>query len=127
MASVFTAAKTQLYVVVSPGDTANSLFNCILDMKAWTSQNVLQLNQDKTVAQREKVSLTPSVLEIKPCNEVKNLGVILDSDLNFTAHVRSVPKTALYHLKNISRVRLFLSLSNTETLLLAFINNRLNC
>ena len=44
------ADDTQLYVAVSPDDTGpiDSLFNCILDIKAWMSQHFLKLNQDKT-------------------------------------------------------------------------------
>ncbi len=44
------ADDTQLYVAVSPDDTGPiiSLFNFFLNIEAWISQNILQLNQDKT-------------------------------------------------------------------------------
>ncbi len=38
-------------------------------------------------------------------NQVKNLGVILETDLSFSSHVKAVPKSAYYHLKNIARIR----------------------
>ena len=52
--------------------------------------------------------------------------MIFDCDFNFTAHVRRVTKTAFYHLENISKVKPFLSLSNTERLMHAFITSRLD-
>lgn len=96
------------------------------------SQNVLQFNQDETEA-----SLTQRLRERNwPSNEkhwdlpglaARNLGVISDSDLYFMCgvRVRVSHKTAFYHLKNISKVRPFLSLSNTERLMHAFITSRL--
>ncbi|KAF7648422.1 hypothetical protein LDENG_00157170, partial [Lucifuga dentata] len=65
-------------------------------------------------------------LGLKPSQHAKNLGVIFDSELNFNSHVQGVAKSAFYHLKNISKVRSFLSLSNTERLVHAFITSRLD-
>lgn len=44
------AEDTQLYMAVSPDDTGliYSLLNCILEIKAWLAQSVLQFNQTKT-------------------------------------------------------------------------------
>ncbi len=42
-------------------------------------------------------------------NQVRNLGVILETDLSFSSHVKSVTKSAYYHLKNIARIRCFVS------------------
>uniref|UniRef100_A0A8C6SBV1 Reverse transcriptase domain-containing protein n=1 Tax=Neogobius melanostomus TaxID=47308 RepID=A0A8C6SBV1_9GOBI len=58
------ADDTQLYISMSPDDTRpmDALFNCILDIESWMTENFLQLNQDKTEvlvigpeAQREKL------------------------------------------------------------------------
>ncbi len=38
-----------------------------------------------------------------------NLGVILETDLSFSSHVKAVTKSAYYHLKNIARIRCFVS------------------
>lgn len=44
------ADDTQFYIAVSPGEThsVDDLFNCILEIKTWMAENLLQLNQDKT-------------------------------------------------------------------------------
>ena len=42
---------------------------------------------------------------ISPSMEVCNLGDILDSMLSFQSHIKSITKSAFYHLKNISRLR----------------------
>lgn len=57
---------------------------------------------------------------------LRNLGVVFDSVLNFTPHTKSVVKSGFYHLKNIARVRPFLSLASSEVLMHAYIFNRLD-
>lgn len=127
------ADDTQLYIAVSPDDTGpiDALFNCILDIKSWMAENFLQLNQDKTEVlvigpegQREK--LLPKLQDFKPSQSVKNLGVIFDSELSFTPHIKNITKIGFYHLKNIARVRPFLSQASTEVLMHAFISCRLD-
>jgi len=127
------ADDTQLYIAVSPDDTGpiDALFNCILDIKSWMAENFLQLNQDKTEVlvigpegQREK--LLPKLQDFKPSQYVKNLGVIFDSELSFIPHIKNITKIGFYHLKNIARVRPFLSQASTEVLMHAFISCRLD-
>ena len=126
---------TQLYIAMSPDDPGpiDTLFNCILDIKSWMTENFLQLNQDKTElliigseALREKHGSKLSKLNIKACNTVKNLGVVFDSKLSFEPHIRNTLKIGFYHLKNIAKVRPFLSQASTETLMHAFITCRID-
>ncbi len=63
---------------------------------------------------------------MKLSEHVTNLGVIIDSNLNFQKHISSISKTAFYHLRNISKVRSFISLSDAEKLVHAFISSRLD-
>ena len=129
------ADDTQLYIAVSPDDTGpmDTLLKCIADIKSWMANNFLQLNQDKTEvlvigpeAHREKLNFKLKALAFNTPEQVKNLGVILDSKLNFNAHIKSIVKIGFYHLKNITRVRPFLSQANTETLMHAFITCRID-
>ncbi len=61
-----------------------------------------------------------------PSSTVKNLGVILDSNLSFENHIYHVTKTAFYHLKKISKLWNMLSVSDAEKLVHAFMTSRLD-
>ncbi len=71
------------------------------------------------------LTLTLGVKQLK--NQVKNLGVILETDLSFSSHVKAVTKSAYYHLKNIARIRRFVSSQDLEKLVHAFITSRVDC
>ena len=45
---------------------------------------------------------------------VKDLGVTLDSDLSFDEHIKTVSRTAFFHLRNLAKIRNFLSKKNAE-------------
>ncbi len=55
-----------------------------------------------------------------------NLGVILDSNLSFENHICYDTKTAFFHLRNISKLRNMLSVSDAEKLVHAFMTSRLD-
>ncbi len=57
---------------------------------------------------------------------VKNLGVILDSNLSFENHISNVTKTAFFHLRNIAKLRNMLPVSDAEKLVHAFMTSRLD-
>ncbi len=69
-------------------------------------------------------TLTVGVKQQK--NQVRNLGVILETDLSFSSHVKAVTKSAYYHLKNIARIRCFVSSQDLEKLVHAFITSRVD-
>ncbi len=57
---------------------------------------------------------------------VKNLGVVLDSDLSFKNHISHVTNTEFFHLRNIAKLRNMLSVSDAEKLVHAFMTSRLD-
>ena len=129
------ADDTQLYISFSPDDhnSVNSLVNCISDVNDWLSQNFLKLNQDKTEVlvfgereARERLAVHLETLSLTCSYKAKNLGVILDSDLNFIPHFNSIRKSSFYHLKNIAKVLPLVNQSSKETLVHAFITSRLD-
>ncbi len=52
--------------------------------------------------------------------------MLFDSNLSFDSHISSIIKTAFFHLKNISKLRSMLSMSNAEMLIHAFMTSRLD-
>ena len=132
------ADDTQLYLCtkLSTQLPPQSPINCLHDIKLWMTSNLLKLNTNKTelmvVASKALLQKVGDLLldvdgcTISPSTEVRNLGVILDSTLSFQSHIKSITKSAFYHLKNISRLRPSLSEPVAETLIHAFITSFLN-
>ena len=80
----------------------------------------LKLNPEKNEfiiigqkAIRESLALNFPVpllqINISPSVEVKNLGVTFDSDNSFDNHVAKVCRACYYHLRDLRRIRKFLS------------------
>ncbi len=91
--------------------------------------NFLLLNSDKTDIlligpKNSTQNLLDHNLQLDGCtvtsSTVKNLGVILDSNLSFENHISHVTKTAFFHLRNIAKLRNMLSVSD------AFMTSRLD-
>ncbi|KAF7640529.1 hypothetical protein LDENG_00045150, partial [Lucifuga dentata] len=77
--------------------------------------NFLLLNADKTElfvvrpAKHghlfENLSVNIDDCIIPESSTVKNLGVIFDSRLTFQLHIKSITKTAFFHLSHIAKIR----------------------
>ena len=129
------ADDTQMYLSLSRNDPTplQVLYQCLADVDIWMCQNFLQLNNKKTEVilfgnKKDRLELTSLLsnkgLQVK--TTVKNLGVQIDSDLTFNSHIKSVSKSAFYHLKNISKLRNLMTKSDLEKLIHAFISSRLD-
>ena len=132
------ADDTQLYLSVKPDEVTqlSKMESCLLDIKEWMAQNFLLLNSDKTEIMvvgpkslRQNLSahmLNIDGISITSSAVIKDLGVTLDSDLAFDAHIKNISRIAFYHLRNISKIRKMLSLHNAEILVHAFVTSRLD-
>ncbi|XP_056618644.1 uncharacterized protein LOC130433018 isoform X2 [Triplophysa dalaica] len=132
------ADDTQLYISSMPHETQqfHRIKDCIVDLKMWMSNNFLLLNSDKTevlltgpktaMRNNQEYCLTIDGCSIKSSSSAKNLGVVFDSTLSFESHVANTCKIAFFHLKNISKLRHMLSLSDAEKLIHAFMTSRLD-
>ncbi|KAL0970199.1 hypothetical protein UPYG_G00238640 [Umbra pygmaea] len=129
------ADDTQLYISIEPDDidAISSLSRCLIAINNWMRVNFLKLNEYKTEillvgpkVKREKISMNLGNLTslIKP--EVRSLGVIIDSDLSFTSHLNKMTKTSYFHLRNIAKVRPFITQKDAEKLIHAFVTTRLD-
>lgn len=76
----------------------------------------------KMKGQRSVISLTL----LQTTHKARNLGVIIESDLNFNNHIKLIAKSAYNHLKNIARINGFLCKEDIEKLVLAIIFSRLD-
>ena len=63
---------------------------------------------------------------ISPSMEVKNLGVIFDSDNSFDNHVAKVCQACYYHLRDLQRICKFLSVETPILLANAMVSSRLD-
>ena len=83
--------------------------------------NGLKLNQDKTelVFISSKFRSRPSLEfiqvgdeKIQPKSSARNLGVTIDQGLDLTDHVKKICVSCHYHLRNIAKIRKYLSEKN---------------
>ena len=91
---------------------------CVRDIDEWMIRNYLKLNQDKTdlVVISSRFHPMPDIGHITvgseciaPCDSVRNLGVQFDSIFSFEEHIKNICKLSFYHLRNISKIRKYLT------------------
>ena len=125
------ADDTQLYLAIKPITQqavdigVARLEGCLTDIYTWMSQNKLKLNADKTEVlvlgtpkQQAKISVPSISLNgeiVKILNiPIGNLGSVFDPSMNMAAHVSKAVKSANYHLRNIGRIRKYLTAESTK-------------
>ena len=125
------ADDLQLQMSFSPveiSELLHSLQSCISDVKAWTTANMLKLNDNKTelmlvTSKRTKhlhtlpTSITIGNAKIPFKQSVKNLGFTLDCHLTMNAHVSNISRTCYFELRRLSFIRRFLASTATATLI----------
>ena len=94
---------------------------------------MLKLNRDKTelLVTGPKHKVNPPIKGIHVAGEYIEVSdnarnVIFDSHVNLEKHVMNTCKTAFYHLRNIAKIRNYLSQDNAETLVHTFISSKLD-
>lgn len=129
------ADDTQLYLPIKMGENSvlQSFFTCFNEIKEWLAGNFLHLNESKTeVVVFGPLSVCESTINnlgsIKPKvhSHVKNLGVTFDTELKFDKQINSVVKSGFYQLRNIAKLKPFLSFKELETVINVFIMSRLD-
>ncbi len=98
------ADDTQLYISTKPDETSklSKLTECVKNIKDWMTNNFLLLNSDKILLIGPKNStrnLLDYNLQLDGCpvtfSTVKNLGVILESNLSLENHISHVKKNSI--------------------------------
>ena len=99
------------------------------------NENHLKLNPKKTQfipfsRKTKSVDFGPLVLSddvlISPSSEVRNLGLTMDSDLNFHSHVSDLRKSCFFHLKRLKAIRCIIPMEQLANLIHAFITSQLD-
>ena len=135
------ADDTQLYVSFSTNndleltEAVERIELCLTDLDKWMSINKLKLNKEKTefLFIHSKFRLQhclPSICfgqdTVQPSQTARNIGVTFDSTMSMLPHINNVCKSAFYHLRNLSRIRKFISTETAKTLVHAFISSKLD-
>ena len=135
------ADDVQIYISFTPSSESSSsalqtLENCVSDVRHWMYKNKLKLNDTKTEAvlfgrKCHASHLSFDAVTVGDCqttfsNSARDLGIILDSELSMKDQVSTVCQSCFYHLRNISRIRKYLTQTATESLVHALIGSRLD-
>lgn len=134
------ADDTQMYIVVRPQDDwdviSSRLEACLKDISSWMSANMLKLNEEKTefivfapkskLNKTEKLHLKFGNNITKAAPSVRNLGVHLDRSLTMEQQVIAVSKACYYQIRNIGRIRPYITQGACKTLIHALVTSRLD-
>ena len=138
----FYADDSQLYLEFKPKDSISKkevvcrVERCLSDIVEWMDSNMLKLNKDKTElivysSQRnevhvEDITVTIGSTETKSSKGARNLGVFLDSRFDMDTHVNHVCKSCYAQIRQIGRIRQYLSTHATKSLVNSLVTSRLD-
>ena len=136
------ADDSQIYFSFNPSDLSSqqdaitAMQNCIDDIRSWIEHDKLLLNDEKTqflvIDTRQQLSkvnislITVGNSAIMKSLVVRNLGSYIDDKLTMNSHINKVCNASFYNLHNIRQIRKHQSSDSSETLIHAFVSNRLD-
>src|SRR4029434_2380614 len=75
---------------------------------------------------RQAIQIKTDSLSLVPSKTARNLGVIIDDQLTFTAHIASVSRSCRFALYNIHKLRPYLTQYPTQLLVQPLVSSRLD-
>ena len=135
----FYADDTQIYLSFEPTSTVDKLSAvpcieaCISDINKWMLSNKLKLNNSKTevlvIGARHRPHPQLDLLlvgdeHVVPTSSARNLGTVFDDNMTLESHVTA--KSAFFHIRNIARIKRYLSQASIKTLIDAFVTCKLD-
>uniref|UniRef100_A0A670J4S4 Reverse transcriptase domain-containing protein n=1 Tax=Podarcis muralis TaxID=64176 RepID=A0A670J4S4_PODMU len=130
------ADDTQLYLSFKsePVKAVKVLCECLEAVGGWMAANRLRLNPDKTevlfLGDRTRAGVEDSLVlngvTVPLKDQVRSLGVILDSQLSMEAQVKSVSRAAVYQLHLVCRLRPYLPADCLTRVVHALVISRLD-
>ena len=124
----FYADDVQFYATFDADKTldANVLTKCLKAVEQWLCYNKLKLNNSKTQCilfsrtckQSSSVANAFSTVDFPLTSSicVKNLGVLLDSNLSMKGQIKSIIKKCFFNIRNIGKIRKYLVEDSCEML-----------
>ncbi|XP_076864252.1 RNA polymerase II subunit A C-terminal domain phosphatase isoform X1 [Brachyhypopomus gauderio] len=107
---------------------------CLTDISSWMAAHHLKLNPSKTellfipgaTGPQQDLAISFENSLIVPSKDARNLGVTLDDQLSFSAHITNLTRSCRYFLYNIRRIRPFLSQEASQVLVQSLVISRLD-
>ena len=136
------ADDTQLYVGCHLKDqdlTKQRLESCVDEVRNWMANNMLKLNDNKTeymiIGSRHALNNINENIKtinigkesIKMSSSARNIGVYMDSTLSMDEHVAHICRACYVGIRDISKIRKFLTEEATTQLIIAFVTSKLDC
>ena len=116
----------------------SEISECVLAIQQWCASRRLQLNSDKTELiwfgtraalgqfQSDDLSIHVSSTVVVPVDNIRILGVQLDSNLDMRKHIRRVASTCFFHLQHLRQMCKILSHEHRQRLISAVILSRID-
>jgi hypothetical protein len=134
------ADDTQMYTCFIPNsysDAVSCLHQTFLSVSSWMSANFLALNPSKTEfmlfgTPQQLLKLSDpclsisSSISITPASSVRNLGVVFDEHLSFHEHITKISQACFFHIRDLRRIRPFLTLETAATIGSALVRSNLD-
>ena len=136
------ADDTQLYLACKRSEcpsiqktTVTRLEACIDGIHQWMPLKGLKLNdakseflqiQSKFGNKSSSIDITIGTDHIKPTTSARNLGILFNETLCLSPHVSNICKSAVFQLRQISRIRDFLTKDATKTIVHSLVTSRLD-
>ncbi|MCH1596002.1 MAG: reverse transcriptase family protein [Flavobacteriaceae bacterium] len=136
------ADDTQLYIPFCPKsetetrEAVSRMEACIAHISSWMRENKLQLNQEKTelviISSKNAYqdinisSINIGNITVKASANAKNLGVFFDQHMNMHRQVSNICSLTNFQLRQIGKIRKFLTRKATESLIHAIITSRID-
>uniref|UniRef100_A0A3B3HMF5 Reverse transcriptase domain-containing protein n=1 Tax=Oryzias latipes TaxID=8090 RepID=A0A3B3HMF5_ORYLA len=128
------ADDSQIYLPLKKDNlSVTRLLSCLHDIKDWLALSFLSLNEKKTevVIFGPNDFSGPSPIDLGSLtgflkSTVSNLGVKLDSNFRMDQQISSVVKLSFLSLRQLAKVKPFLTPAHFETVIHAFITSRLD-
>ena len=134
------ADDTQIYISLTTLDACrslNQLRDCLQDVSLWMKNSKLKLNANKTefiiigtVTQRAKLDgFFPTHIlsqSVTPAPQFQISELTLTKASIFKQHISKTCRCCFYHVRDLRRIRRFLSLSVAKTIAAALVSSRLD-